>query len=75
MDVIGTGFKTMGDKLIVKLSTVPEMNREVFTEDGRKVGKVVDIIGPVASPFAVVSGNVAGLQGKAIAVKPPIEIV
>jgi rRNA processing protein Gar1 len=70
MEKIGTGFRAIGDKLIVKLSTVPEMNTVVYTEDGREVGKVVDIIGPSKAPFCVVTAQSAEEHlGKTIAVK------
>jgi len=70
MNKIGTGFRSVGDKLIVKLSAVPEMNQKVYTEDGREVGKVVDIIGPVKAPFCVVSAPDASEHlGKVIIVK------
>jgi len=70
MDKIGTGFRTVGDKLLVKLSIVPEINRKVYTEDGQEVGKLVDIIGPVKSPIGVVaSPSGYEVQGKIITVK------
>lgn len=70
MDKIGTGFRMVGDKLIVRLSAVPSMNTKVYTENGDDAGKLVDIIGPVKSPFGVVStANARDLQGKVISVK------
>jgi rRNA processing protein Gar1 len=70
MDKIGTGFRVVGDKLIVRLSVVPEMNTKVYTEDGREAGKLVDIIGPVKSPFGVVATPMGEeLLGKVITVK------
>ena len=70
MDKIGTGFRTVGDKLLVKLSIVPEVNRKIYTEDGQEIGKLVDIIGPVKSPIGVVaSPNSYELQGKIVSVK------
>jgi rRNA processing protein Gar1 len=55
MDKIGTGFRTLGDKLIIKLSKVPETNVTVYTEEGDEIGKLVDIIGPVSEPMGVVT--------------------
>jgi len=70
MDKIGTGFRTVGDKLIVKLSVVPEMNSKVYSEDGREIGKIVDIIGPSKSPFGVVTAQDADeYLGKVITLK------
>jgi len=70
MEKIGTGFRTVGDKLIVKLSVVPEVNRKVYSEDGQEIGKLVDIIGPVKTPFGVVmTEKGADFQGKVISVQ------
>lgn len=70
MDKIGTGFRTVGDKLLVKLSIVPELNRKIYTEDSEEVGKLVDIIGPVKSPIGVIASHRAyDVQGKIVAVK------
>jgi len=70
MDKIGTGFRMTGNKLIVKLSVVPEINTHVYTESGEEVGKIIDIIGPVKTPFGVVSTTGAyDFQGKVITVK------
>lgn len=70
MDKIGTGFRTVGDKLLVRLSIVPEMNRKVYTEDGQEIGKLVDIIGPVKAPIGVVSTQKSeDFQGKVITVQ------
>jgi rRNA processing protein Gar1 len=60
----------VGDKLIVRLSSVPEMNANVYVEDGQEIGKVVDIIGPVKSPFCVVTAKDADKYvGKDITIK------
>ncbi len=70
MDKIGTGFRTVGDKLIVKLSVVPDTNINVYDENGAEIGKLVDIIGPVRAPFGVVITNRGQeLQGKTIMLK------
>ena len=70
MDGIGTGFRAVGDRLIVKLSVVPEMNTKVYAEDGREIGKVVDIIGPVKAPFCIVTAQKADeYLGKIITIK------
>ncbi len=70
MDVIGTGFRTVGDRLIVRLSSVPEINTKVYSETGDEIGKLVDIIGPVKSPFGVVmSKEGEAHQGRMIMVK------
>lgn len=70
MEKIGTGFRHVGDKLIVRLSVVPEVNRKVYSEDGQEIGKLVDIIGPVKAPFGVVATEKGeDFQGKVISVQ------
>lgn len=70
METIGTGFRMVGDKLIVRLSHVPAMNTKAYTEDGQEIGKINDIIGPVKSPFAVIAtSNAYDLQGKFITIQ------
>ncbi len=70
MDKIGTGFRTVGGKLIVRLSAVPDINTNVYGEDGKEIGKLVDIIGPVKYPFGVVNTSRGqDLQGKVVAIK------
>lgn len=70
MEKIGTGFRSLGDKLIVKLSIVPETNVSVYTEDGDKIGKLTEVIGPVNTPFGVVTSNCASdMRGKIITIK------
>ena len=60
----------VGDKLLVKLCIVPETNTKVYAEDGKEVGKLVDIIGPVDCPFGVVAKTAKeDYQGKIIAIK------
>lgn len=69
MDKIGTGFRMLGDKLIVRLSIVPDMNTKVYDEEGNEIGKIVDIIGPVKAPFGVVTAPGGhDYQGKIISV-------
>jgi rRNA processing protein Gar1 len=70
MDKIGTGFRMVGDKLLVKLCIVPEENTKVYAEDGKEIGKLVDIIGSVDYPFGVVAkSSNEDYQGKIISVK------
>ena len=70
METIGTGFRMVGDRLLVRLTTVPEINTSVYGDEGKQIGKIVDIIGPVKSPFGVVA-TMGGYnyQGKTISVK------
>ncbi len=68
---IGTAFRVVGDKLLVKLSIVPKIETRVYDEDGNEVGKIVDIIGSVRSPFGVVKAEKEKsykLQGKVITI-------
>ena len=70
MKKIGTGFRMVGDKLLVKLSVVPDININVYSESGEEVGKLVDVIGPVKSPFGVVMSKCDyDLQGKILTAK------
>lgn len=67
MDTIGTGFKEVGGKLLVRLSKVPnELNKSIFSE-GQEIGRLLDIIGPTAQPVGIVSISKKGdYIGKAI---------
>jgi RNA-binding protein len=62
----GTGLQRMGkvlsitpsSSLIVKTESPPRVGCEVVDEGLNVVGKVFDVIGPVASPYAVIKPNV-----------------
>jgi len=45
---------TADGNLLLKLSTTPGMGTRVFTPRNRPLGRVIDIIGPVNAPYAVV---------------------
>ena len=52
-------------RLIVKLSQEARPGVFVFDDGGRKLGKVVELIGPVRSPYASVA-VVSSRLGKAV---------
>jgi RNA-binding protein len=41
-------------KLVVRSEKTPRMGSEVKDKEGRKIGKVVQIIGPVKKPFILI---------------------
>ncbi|MGD6933284.1 MAG: H/ACA ribonucleoprotein complex subunit GAR1 [Candidatus Bathyarchaeia archaeon] len=49
---------TPSSSLIVKTESPPRVGCEVVDEGLNVVGKVFDVIGPVASPYAVIKPNV-----------------
>ncbi len=50
---------TPSKNLIVKAEKAPKIGSEVVDENLNVVGKVFDIIGPVAAPYAVVKPTVS----------------
>jgi|GEM_PF-1705649 len=68
MDEIGVGWKTSGDKLLVRLQRLTD-KRAVFDQGGNKVGDLLDVIGPVKSPTGVVSSRDKDLIGKKLFVQ------
>ncbi|MEM0454040.1 MAG: Gar1/Naf1 family protein [Sulfolobales archaeon] len=49
--------KSASGRLIVKISDQvkpPKLGVKVFTSNGRVVGQLIDVIGPVRRPYAVV---------------------
>ncbi len=49
---------TPSQNVIVKIDKAPKMGSAVIDESLRVVGKVFDIIGPVASPYAVIRPSI-----------------
>ena len=49
---------TPSQNIIVKLDKPPRLGAAVIDENLKVVGKVFDIIGPVASPYAVIRPSV-----------------
>ena len=49
---------TPSQNVIVKIAELPKMGSAVVDESLKVVGKVFDIIGPVASPYAVVKPTI-----------------
>ncbi len=45
--------------MIVKLENVPRIGDSVVDEKLRSVGRIVDIIGPVSSPYATVRPSIS----------------
>ena len=52
-------------RLIVRLSREVRSGTNLLDEKGRKLGKVIELIGPVRSPYAsvAVAGTKTGKQG------------
>lgn len=70
MDRIGTGFRMVGNKLMVRLSIVPDKKFGSVYSDGKEIGTLLDIIGPAKSPYGVVSLKEGGdYQGKIISIQ------
>jgi RNA-binding protein len=49
---------TPSHNVVVKLDKTPQIGSAVIDENLKVVGKVFDIIGPVASPYAVVKPTI-----------------
>lgn len=51
---------TIGKTIIIRASStrLPSIGDPLYDEQGRRVGVVIDIIGPVTSPFIVLRGEV-----------------
>jgi RNA-binding protein len=64
-------------RFVVKAVTVPEMNETVYTRDGKKLGTVKRIFGPVEGPYVTVdadNGTVpADIIGKKVFTKGEIK--
>jgi rRNA processing protein Gar1 len=58
-------FQIKSGLILVRSKTIPEMYSKVSTKDGKVVGKVNDIIGPIMDPHILVkpSKDVAGNPG------------
>ncbi|HLI45582.1 MAG TPA: Gar1/Naf1 family protein [Geobacterales bacterium] len=41
-------------RIIVKAETIPKLNSEVIDKDKKPIGIVIDLMGPVNSPFVAV---------------------
>jgi len=41
-------------RIIVKAETIPKLNSEVVDRDNKPIGIVIDILGPVNSPYVAV---------------------
>ncbi len=60
MKKIGTLHAVVGKTVVIRISSeeIPSIGEALYDREGRKVGVVLDIIGPVSSPFAVLRGEV-----------------
>jgi len=47
-----------------KAESLPPLNTPVYREGARRVGTLLDIIGPVTQPYAVVKPDRAGIEVK-----------
>jgi len=55
MERLGTTTRIAQGLAIVRVETKPDLGREVVDDQLDVVGTVVDVFGPVASPYASVS--------------------
>lgn len=73
MKKLGVVLRTGKSKLIVKASFVPRLFETVYDLTMRPIGKVVDVFGPVTSPYIVVSVSVPEYEqyvGQPVFTKP-----
>ncbi len=78
MESLGCVETVSGEgRFVVKAVTVPEMNETVYTRDGKKLGTVKRIFGPVEGPYVTVdadNGTVpADIIGKKVFTKGEIK--
>ncbi len=45
---------TKRGRILVKAELVPKLNTEVFDKDSNPIGIVIDVLGPVNSPYVAV---------------------
>ena len=69
MESLGCVETVSGEgRFVVKAVTVPEMNETVYTRDGKKLGTVKRIFGPVEGPYVTVAsidgdaGDITGIE-------------
>jgi len=43
-----------GGRVLVRVERLPRLGEQVYSRSGKPIGRVEDILGPVASPFASV---------------------
>lgn len=52
---IGRVLRTSKSNLILaKIKSPPKLGSPVYLKDGRKLGVIVDVFGPVSSPYALI---------------------
>ncbi len=54
---IGIVLGTREGKLIARLKKDVPISTKVYSRDGRQIGKVVRIFGPVKEPYAAIDGK------------------
>ncbi|MDT7864654.1 MAG: Gar1/Naf1 family protein [Thermoproteota archaeon] len=74
MKLVGTvSHISKSKKIIIKAEDIPKLNSEVFSEDKEAIGIVIDIMGPVSSPFISVKPykkeNLERFIGKKVYIK------
>lgn len=45
---------TKGGNIVLRGGRVPEIYSSVVTQDHRRIGRVVDVVGPVSKPYIIV---------------------
>ncbi len=71
MDCLGSVETVSGEgRFVVKAVTVPDMNDVVFDSEGKRMGTVKRIFGPVEGPYVTINADkdvsLADLVGKKI---------
>ena len=58
MECLGCVETVSGEgRFVVKAVSVPEVNETVFTRDGKKLGTVKRIFGPIEGPYVTVNAD------------------
>jgi len=58
LELLGCVETVSGEgRFVVRAVAVPEMNETVFTRDGKKLGTVKRIFGPVEGPYVTVTAD------------------
>ena len=58
MELLGCVETVLGEgRFVVKAVSVPEVNETVFTRDGKKLGTVKRIFGPIEGPYVTVTAD------------------
>ncbi|MFP3130552.1 MAG: Gar1/Naf1 family protein [Nitrososphaeria archaeon] len=48
---------TKSNNIVIKAEDIPEINETVYLKNKSELGKVIEVFGPVSSPFILVKYN------------------